>query len=119
MSESSAKHGGALIDGHTPIHAIVGFVAGALGVDPHLAVATFIGARIVEAALREGPAHALFAPESGQSLGNEMTDLLFEMGGLHFGQALRQKITGEAPAVHGLGYFHQHVHNPYALRAPR
>ncbi len=101
MSDSSAKHGGALIDGHTPIHALVGFIAGALGVDPHLAVATFIGARIVETSLREGPKHALFDPHA-QSLGNELTDLLFEVGGLSAGQALRRKFTGEQP-VHGLG----------------
>ena len=119
MSDSTAKHGGALVDAHTPLHAIVGFAAGVLGVDPHLAVATFIGARIVESALREGAKHALFAPEHGQSLGNEMTDLLFEMAGLHLGEAVRHKLTANpspAPTA-GLGY--HYTLTPYGMRVSR
>lgn len=107
ISVSPAHHGAALIDAHTPLHALVGFAAGIFGVDPHVAMATFIGARIVEQALRNGTKHAVFGREEGQSLGNEMTDLLFEVGGLHYGQMLRKRLvpTAEAP-VDGLGRLH-------------
>lgn len=107
MSAASAKHGGALVDAHTPLHAIVGFIAGVAGIDPHLAMATFIGARIVESALRDGTHSALFGEGHAQSLGNEMADLLFEVGGLHVGEALRHKFIGSPvqPAA-GLGFAH-------------
>ena len=56
ISLDHAHSGEALIDAHTPLHALVGFAAGILGVDPHVAMLTFIGARIVEASLRsQGP----------------------------------------------------------------
>ncbi len=120
---SFAPHaqGRALVDSHTPIHATVGFVAGLLGMDPHLAVAILIGAKIVEASLREGPAHALFEPEHGQSLGNELTDLLFEVGGLHYGHLLRERmLEAKAQQTAGIGRYHQPNHvtplHPYALR---
>ena len=115
MAKSTAKHGGALVDAHTPLHAIVGFVAGVLGVDTHLAVGVFIGARIVESSLRDGAKAALLKPEHGQSLGNEMTDLLFEIGGLGAGQAIRQKFTGEQP-VHGLGAHYPATYHPNLVR---
>lgn len=110
---SSAKHGGALVDAHTPLHAIVGFAAGALGVDPHLAMFAFVGAKIVESALRDGARHALLEPEEGQSLGNEMADLLVEVAGLHYGAALRKKLLGETPAATaglGVDYYDPRTH---------
>ena len=111
ISLAPAKRGEALIDSHTPLHAIVGFAAGVMGIDPHVAMLTFIGARIVEAALKSGPKHAFFEREEGQSLGNEMTDLLFELGGLHYGELLRERLLAEheAPTA-GLGRI---VTNPY------
>jgi len=111
ISLAPAKHGEALIDAHTPLHAIVGFAAGVMGVDPHVAMITFIGARIVEQALRAGTKHALFEREEGQSLGNEMTDLIFELGGLHAGEVLRERLLAEheAPTA-GLGRI---IVNPY------
>lgn len=114
-SLAPAHHGAALIDAHTPLHAVVGFAAGILGVDPHVAMAVFIGARIVEASLKSGAKHALLGREEGQSLGNEMTDLLFEVGGLHYGQALRQRLTAEIP-VAGIGYApNRSLFAPYTL----
>jgi hypothetical protein len=102
-------HGAALIDAHTPLHGVVGFAAGILGIDPHLAVAVFIGARIVEQSLHSGAKHALFEREEGQSLGNELTDLLFEVAGLHYGQSLRKRLLPEPVA--GVGqYFAQPVY---------
>ena len=70
VSLAPTSHGAALVDGHTPLHALVGFAAGILGVDPHVAMLTFIGARIVEQALKAGAKDAIFRPEEGQSLGN-------------------------------------------------
>ncbi len=111
ISLAPAKRGEALIDSHTPLHAIIGFAAGVMGIDPHLAMATFIGARLVEAALKSGAKHALFEREEGQSLGNEMTDLLFELGGLQLGEKLRERLTTEPEApTAGLGRI---VTNPY------
>ncbi len=111
ISLAPAAHGEALIDAHTPLHAIVGFAAGVMGIDPHVAMLTFIGARIVEAALRSGTKHALFEREQGQSLGNELTDLLFELGGLQLGEKLRERLTTEPEApTAGLGRI---VTNPY------
>lgn len=100
VSLAPAHHGEALIDAHTPLHAIVGFAAGVMGVEPHVAMLTFIGARIVEQALRAGTKEALFEREQGQSLGNEMTDLLFELGGLQLGERLRERLLAEpTPAL--------------------
>lgn len=93
ISLAPAKRGEALIDSHTPLHAIVGFAAGVMGIDPHVAMITFIGARIVEAALKSGPKHAFFEREEGQSLGNEMVDLLIEIAGLHLGETVRDHVT--------------------------
>ncbi len=106
VSLASAHHGEALVDAHTPLHALVGFAAGILGVDPHVAMLTFIGARIVEQALKSGTKHAIFEREEGQSLGNEMTDLLFEIAGLHYGEMLRHKLTAEPEPTAGLGRIH-------------
>lgn len=97
-------HGAGLIDSHTPLHGIVGFAAGILGIDPHVAVAVFIGARIVEQSLHTNLKHALFEREQ-QSLGNELTDLLFEVAGLHYGQALRRKLTSEPQPAAGVGQY--------------
>jgi hypothetical protein len=116
VSLAPANRGEALIDAHSPLHAIVGFAAGILGVDPHVAMLTFIGARIVEAALKSGTKHALFGREEGQSLGNEMTDLLFELAGLHYGELLREKLTAEPAPAAGLGYpAHRSLFAPYPL----
>jgi len=121
MSAAASKQGGALIDAHTPLHAIVGFAAGVLGVDPHVAMIVFIGARITEAALSEGARHALFEPEHGQSLGNELTDLLFEMGGLHAGEALRHKLlaSSETEPTAGLGGNHHTITYPSGTKVFR
>lgn len=106
VSFSPARKGAALVDAHSPLHAIVGFTAGILGIDPHIATLTFIGARIVEAALRSGTKHAVFEREDGKSLGNEMVNLLFELGGLHLGEHLREQLLEPPPAAPaaGLGY---------------
>lgn len=102
---SGAAAHGALIDSHTPLHGIVGFAAGVLGIDPHVAVAVFIGARIVEQSLHTDLRHALFEREGGQSLGNELTDLLFEVAGLHYGQALRKSLLAEPQPAAGVGQY--------------
>ncbi len=109
VSLSSAHHGEAIVDAHSPLHAIIGFAAGISGIDPHVAMMMFIGARIVEHSLRSGPKHALLEREQGQSLGNEFGDLLFEVAGLHYGHALRERLTAEpqAPApVAGIGNYY-------------
>lgn len=103
ISLAPAKHGEALIDAHTPVHAIVGFAAGIMGIDPHVAMMVFIGARIVEASLKHGAGHAVFGREEGQSLGNEMTDLMFEVAGLHYGESLRHRLLAETTPAAGLG----------------
>lgn len=107
ISFAPKHHGQALVDMHSPVHFLVGFAAGVLGVDPHLAMATFVGAKIVDESLRQGFGHAVFGRESGQSLGNELADLMLEVGGLHAGAKLREHYTGQPAAVHGLGAYYQ------------
>jgi hypothetical protein len=103
ISLAPAHHGQAVIDGHSPVHFLVGFAAGVMGVDPHLAMVAFVGAKIVDESLRAGTKHAVFGRESGQSLGNELADILFEVTGLHYGKLLRGKLGAPAAAAHGLG----------------
>ena len=105
-----------LVDARSPLHVIIGFAAGVMGIDPHVAVATFIGARIVEQSLSQGTEHAVFYREEGHSLGNELSDLLFEMLGLQLGEKLREKLlerAAPAPAA-GVGHF-----TLYPMRYPR
>ncbi len=98
------KHdvGAAFIDWMTPLHFGLGFTAGALGLNPHLAALLFIGTRTAVLAAEEGLGHALFSTEHGQSHANELADLSSEFLGLYLGGRTRQLITGQAP-VHGLG----------------
>jgi hypothetical protein len=103
VSLAPAHHGEALIDAHSPLHAIVGFAAGVMGVEPHVAMLAFIGARIVEQALKAGTKEALFEREQGQSLGNEMTDLLFELAGLQAGERLRARLVAEPEPLPAAG----------------
>lgn len=105
VSLAPARVGEAVIDAQTPVHFLVGFIAGVLKIDPHVAVLTFIGAKVIDQALRAGAGHALFEREHGQSLGNELSDLLFEMAGLTVGEKLRDKLEEPAPTA-GLGRLH-------------
>jgi hypothetical protein len=101
IATTEHDEGSALIDGMTPVHLVLGFFAGALGVDPKVAVATFIGARIIETAVRKGTGHALYGREEAQSLGNELGDVLALMAGSHLGHYLRDQAAANATA--GLG----------------
>lgn len=106
-----------LVDARSPLHATIGFAAGVMGIEPHLAMMVFIGARIVETALRENTERAIYDREEGHSLGNELSDLLFEMAGLHLGEKLRERLLEHhepaAPAA-GVG-----TYTLYPLRYPR
>ena len=104
LAEDTADVGPALFDYKTPMHFGVGFAAGTLGLNPHLAALLFIAAKAGKVALEEGLGHALFGEKEAQSYGNEMMDLLMEMSGILAGLKTRSLITG-APAlpVHGLG----------------
>jgi hypothetical protein len=95
--------GAAFVDWFTPLHLGLGFAAGGLGLNPHLAAILFVGARTAKLAAEEGLGHALFSIEHGQSHANELTDLTAEFLGLYLGGKARQMITGHAPAAHGLG----------------
>jgi len=103
LAEDNADVGLALFDYKTPMHFGVGFAAGTLGLNPHLAALLFIAAKAGKVALEEGLGHALFGEREQQSYGNEMMDLLAEMTGILAGLKTRSLITG-APAlpVHGL-----------------
>jgi hypothetical protein len=103
LSLHPSHHGSALIDRHSPIHLLIGFAAGILGVNTYLAVAVFIGAKVVDEVVHAGP-HALFKRGDGQSVGNELSDLLLEMGGLAAGEKLRERLL-PAPAPVGCADF--------------
>jgi hypothetical protein len=94
--------GTAFVDWYTPMHFGLGFTAGALGLNSHLAALLFIGSRTVMLAAKEGFGYALFATEHGHSHANEISDLASEFLGLYLGGRARQLITGVAP-THGLG----------------
>jgi hypothetical protein len=104
LAEEYAAVGLALFDYKTPLHFGVGFAAGTLGLNPHIAALLFIAAKAGKVALEEGLGHALFGEKEEQSYGNEMMDLLAEMMGVISGLKARSLITG-APALpaHGLG----------------
>jgi hypothetical protein len=104
LARTPEQEGVALLDQYSPAHLAVGMLAGLLGMDPHKAVMLFIGAKIVETGLREGLGHSIFGRESGQSLGNEFTDVAVETLGLALGHRLRALATEEpvAPTA-GLG----------------
>lgn len=111
ISFAPRARGKALIDAQTPTHAALGLAAGLLGLDTYLALAVLIGAKIVDASLRDGPAEALFSPGKGQALGNEMTDLLFEVGGLRLGHLLRERMqAAKGDQVATLGHYHHPNH---------
>ncbi len=99
------KHdvGAAMIDWQTPLHLGVGMLAGAAGINPHIAAIVFVGLRTANLAAEDGFGHALFSRDHGQSHANEMTDLFAEFFGLYIGGKVRQMITGQAPAAHGVG----------------
>jgi len=104
FAETMPDVGLALFDYKTPMHFGVGFAAGSLGLNPHVAALLFIAAKAGKVALEEGLGHALFGEKEGQSYGNEMMDLLAEMTGIMAGLKTRSLITG-APVLpaHGLG----------------
>ncbi len=107
IAKTEHEEGAALIDGMTPVHLVLGFFAGALGVDPKIAVASFIGARILETAVRQGTGHALFGREEAQSLGNELGDILALMLGTDLGKHLRERAmqNSAVPAAAGVGTY--------------
>lgn len=102
FAEHMPEVGLALFDYKSPVHFGVGFAAGTLGLNPHLAALLVIAAKAGKVALEEGLGHALFADKEPQSYGNEMMDLLMEMTGILAGLKARALITGEpALPVHG------------------
>ena len=123
ISWAPAQRGEAIIDAHSPLHFGVGLAAGALGLDPHVALMTFVGAKIVGESLSEGPKHALFGRERGQSLGNELADILFEVAGLYYGKMLRTKMaaqqepTAQPAAGLGIDYHDPRTHRYEAYMA--
>ena len=104
VAEKMPDVGLALFDYKTPMHFGVGYAAGTLGLNPHIAALLFIAAKAGKVALEEGLGHALFGEKEQQSYGNEMMDLLAEMTGILAGLKTRSLITG-APALpaHGVG----------------
>lgn len=104
LAETRPEVGLALFDYKTPMHFGLGFAAGTLGLNPHLAAILFIGLKAGKVALEEGMGHALFGDKEPQSYGNEMMDLFSEMMGIAAGLKARSMITGEpALPAHGLG----------------
>ena len=97
VSFSHKDQGTALIDAHTPLHALLGFAAGVLAVDAHVAFGILLGARIVAESMSTSPKRALFTAAHKQTLGNELADLAFEIAGLHYGEKLRARLSEQQP----------------------
>lgn len=104
FADTQADVGRALVDYKTPVHFGVGFFAGALGMNPHVAALLVLAAKAGKIAVKEGLGHALYGETEPQSYGNEMMDLLMEMTGILAGMKTRSLITGQPVIpVHGLG----------------
>lgn len=98
----SPKHAGeAIVDVQSPLSFIVGFAAGIFGVDPSMATLTFVGAKIVDQSLSKG-SRAVFRRDSGQSLANQLADVLINFAGVQCGTLLRKRLEAEQ-ATAGLG----------------
>lgn len=124
-SWSPKRSGTALIDAQTPLSFIVGFAAGIFGIDPSLAMLTFVGAKVVDQSLSAGTERALFRRDTGESLGNQLTDVLVNFAGTQIGAQLRGRLA-EQPApevpVSGLGIdYHDPLTRRYEdyMRYPR
>lgn len=117
ISWADDRHGVTAIDADAPMHLFAGLVAGMMGLNIYTVLIVFVGAKIIDKSLRAGTTRALYEPESGESLGNQMTDLLLEVGGLYCGQRLRQQLTAPAvaaesplPASLGIDYHDPRTH---------
>jgi len=95
VAETHREVGLALFDYKSPAHFGIGVLAGVLGMNPHLAALLMIAAKAGKVALEEGLGRALFTDKDPESYGNEMMDLLMEMGGIFVGLKARSLITGK------------------------
>lgn len=116
ISLTPTQQGEAIVDAQTPLAFIVGFAAGIFGIDPSLAMVTFVGAKIVDQSLNANPKRALFRRERGESLGNQLADVLANFAGTQIGAQLRAKLNEPAPAALELAGLGIDYHDPRTHR---
>lgn len=106
LSLKKAHLGASAIDAQTPVHFLIGFAAGVMGVDPSVAALTFVGAKIVGQSLESNAERALLHRGQGESLGNQLSDVLVNFLGVQYGLHLRTRLLAPAAQqapIEGIG----------------
>jgi len=96
LSLSPRRSGETLIDVNTPLAFIIGFTAGVWGIDPSMSMLTFVAAKIVHESLATDPKSALFKRGRGESLSNELGDVLANFAGVQLGVLTRGRLQQPA-----------------------
>lgn len=78
--------------------------AGLVGIPVYTAMMMFVGAKIVSRTIDTNAKKAIFERARSESLGNELTDLVFQMIGHQFGQYLRS--TAKQAVSGGVGAYY-------------
>ena len=87
-----AEHQGASpIDGKTPVHFLVGVVAGMSGLSASWATVVVIGFEAFLITLEEGRLSAPFEKRSPQSYGNQAVDTMAGIAGVYYGEVLKKR----------------------------
>lgn len=91
ISMSKQHLGAAPIDGKTPVHFLVGVVAGMSGLNASWATVVVIGFEALLIMLEEGRVGAAFEKRSAQSYGNQAVDTMVGIAGVYYGEHLKKK----------------------------
>lgn len=83
--------GSSPIDGKTPIHFMVGIVAGMSGLSASWAAVAVLGFEALIITLDEGRLDAAFEKRSPQSQGNQAIDIMAGIAGVYYGELIKQR----------------------------
>lgn len=100
----------AVVDSKTPIHFLIGLVAGMSGLDPAWAAVAVIGFESSLIAM-EGGLSAPFEKRFSQSAGNQAVDMLVGILGVSIGESIRSKKLAQTTPV--LSGWQQNMKAPY------
>jgi len=93
ISMEKKHQGSSPIDGKTPVHFIVGVLAGMSGLSASWAAVTVIGFEALLITLEEGRLSAAFEKRSPQSYGNQAVDIMAGIAGVYYGELIKQHQT--------------------------
>ena len=83
--------GASPIDGKTPIHFMVGIVAGMSGLSASWAAVAVLGFEALIITLDEASLSAAFEKRSPQSQGNQAIDIMAGIAGVYYGELIKQR----------------------------